>query len=81
MSSSLLSRTSHPLLMTAKQVSMATGLSLRTIWRYRTQRLLPRPVEIGSSIRWRARDIDLWISFGCPDAATFEARENLEVKK
>jgi predicted DNA-binding transcriptional regulator AlpA len=38
---------------------------------------LPKPVNIGGSVRWRASDIEKWIDWGCPDRKTFEARKEV----
>ena len=36
---------------------------------------LPRPVRIGTSVRWRVSDIEAWLARGCPSRAEFETRQ------
>ena len=36
--------------------------------------LIPAPVRIGGSVRWRKSDLDAWVKWGCPDRDEFEAR-------
>ena len=61
-------------LLSAKQLAKdVLSVSPRTVWRLRSAGKLPRPVEVGSSIRWIAADIDKWIALGCPPQRDFEA--------
>lgn len=56
------------------------AVSKRTIHRLNASGRMPRPVRIGGCLRWRASDIDAWISMGCPDRETFEAQRDLEAQ-
>jgi predicted DNA-binding transcriptional regulator AlpA len=65
--------------MTERFLSAATladilSVSIRTVWRLRASGKLPKPVEIGGAIRWRASDISEWSRLGCPELLEFEAR-------
>jgi predicted DNA-binding transcriptional regulator AlpA len=60
-------------LLTAKALAKTLSLSARTVWRLRSAGKLPRPVEVGGSIRWLRQDIDKWIALGCPPQREFEA--------
>lgn len=60
---------------TAKDYARRYSLSQRTIFRLSAAGKLPRPVRIGGAVRWRLADIELWEKLGCPDRATFEARQ------
>jgi predicted DNA-binding transcriptional regulator AlpA len=62
-------------LLTAKALAKQLSISTRTLWRYRSAGLLPRPVRIGDvgAIRWLRRDIDKWVGMGCPPQKDFEA--------
>ena len=62
-------------LLTVKGVARTCNLSPRTIWRLHDSGRMPGAVNVGSSVRWRASDIDAWIGMGCPDRTTFEARK------
>lgn len=50
-------------LLTAKDLSAQTGMSMSTIYRKRsTGESLPRAVLLGGhSVRWRQSDVDAWI--------------------
>lgn len=37
-----------------------------------SEALLPAPVKLGRSVRWRASEITRWVARGCPDRATWE---------
>jgi hypothetical protein len=40
--------------------------------------VLPRPVYVGEYARWRASDIDAWLSAGCPTTQPMTDDEDLE---
>ncbi|TFD80366.1 helix-turn-helix transcriptional regulator [Cryobacterium fucosi] len=50
-------------LLTAKDLSAQTGMSMSTIYRKRsTGESLPRAVKLGGhAVRWRQSDVDSWI--------------------
>ena len=52
-------------LLTDLEVSRLAKLSRRQIHKLRAARLIPPPVRIGRSTRWRAADIERWIDAGC----------------
>jgi len=55
-----------PALVSAKHLCNQLNCSIRTIWRLRDSGEMPRPVQLGSMIRWKADEINAWISQGCP---------------
>lgn len=57
---------SEPLLIDVHEVARLTQISERTIWRLRSAELMPQPVRLGGSVRWRREEILCWISEGCP---------------
>lgn len=65
-------------LLTAKTLAKTLSTSIRSIWRYRSSGRLPEIVKIAGAIRWRKQDIDQWISMGCPNRKTFEAKREAE---
>lgn len=65
-------------LLTAKALAKTLSTSVRSIWRYKSSGQLPENVKIAGVIRWRQQDIDQWISMGCPDRKTFEAKREVE---
>lgn len=56
----------EPALITANQLACMMQISLRTLWRLRSSGLLPEPVKLGSSTRWRLNEVRQWIAQGCP---------------
>lgn len=49
-------------LVDVKDLAAQTGMSVSTIYRKRSiGESLPRAVKLGSAVRWRQADIDLWI--------------------
>ena len=67
-------------LMTVKDVATKLQLSPRSIWRMADGGMLPAPVRLMRSIRWRRSEIDLWIDLGCPARRKFEALKAEESK-
>lgn len=51
---------------TADQLAVWLQVSKRTLWRLRAEGLLPPPLRLGKSIRWRASVIEEWLAGGCP---------------
>lgn len=57
-------------LLTAKDLSIQTSMSMSTIYRKRsTGESLPRAVKLGHAVRWRQVDIDAWIEAQLEPAA------------
>lgn len=56
----------EPLLMTAAQVARLLQISLRTLWRLRSGRKLPLPLNLGAAVRWRREEVLAWVADGCP---------------
>jgi predicted DNA-binding transcriptional regulator AlpA len=67
------SQNNKPQLLTAKALAKILSLSPRSVWRLRSAQKVPRPVNVGASVRWVSTDIDKWISLGCPPQRDFEA--------
>ncbi len=63
------------LLLSIEDIANLTGLSVPTLYRYRSAGKLPQPIRLTKgAVRWRAADVHLWVHLGCPDQATFEAQ-------
>ena len=56
----------EPLLITADQVAAMLQVSVRSVWRLRSSGKLPKPVEVGGSVRWNNEQMRKWVSEGCP---------------
>jgi excisionase family DNA binding protein len=50
-----------PRLLSAVEVAELLTVSVSTVWRLRSQGVLPDAVRIGGSVRWRLRDIERYI--------------------
>lgn len=44
-------------------------VSRATWWSLNARGLVPEPVRIGRSVRWRANEIRAWLDAGCPERA------------
>ena len=55
-----------------KKLARILAISERSLWRYKSQGRLPRPVKIGQCFRWRFSDIQLWIKWDLPSEVEFE---------
>lgn len=42
------------------------GCSTRHVYRLADARKMPRPIKLGSLVRWRRTELESWISAGCP---------------
>ena len=65
-------------LLDAKTFGQRLSLSKRQIFRLSSAGRIPKPVRIGGSVRWRQKDIEDFIDWGCPDRKEFEARKGAE---
>jgi excisionase family DNA binding protein len=52
-------------LMTKFEVASLLQLSTRTIYRKVQEGVLPAPVKIGDTSRWRKYELEQWIEYGC----------------
>jgi len=60
----------------ANMLDVSTG----TVRRWWATGILPAPLKIGRSIRWRNADIQAWLEAGCPHMANVETEtEKIEV--
>lgn len=53
------------LLISAEELATILGTSKRTVWRLLSAGIIPQPVRLGKSTRWRLSDIHQWIDTGC----------------
>ncbi len=54
-------------LLDVRAVSELLGsCSIRHVYRLADAGRMPRPVKLGSLVRWRRRELEAWISAGCP---------------
>ncbi len=60
-------------LISAKTLANTLSTSVRTVWRLRSSGRLPKPVRIGSSVRWLESEISAWLQAGAPDRRTWNS--------
>ena len=53
-------------MMTADELANTLQISKRQVWRLKAKGAIPKPVKIGTSVRWKRSDILEWIDAGCP---------------
>lgn len=61
-------------LLKVQDVAKLTGLSVRSIWKLLASGRMPAAVRIGRAVRFRATEINEWISAGCPSREQLETR-------
>lgn len=61
-------------LLTAGDLARRLRVSIRQIRKLHAEALLPAPIRLGRSVRWRSGEIANWIATGCPSRATWEKR-------
>jgi predicted DNA-binding transcriptional regulator AlpA len=62
----------EPLLVSASTVARMLNISTRSLWRLRSAGVLPPPVRLGGTVRWRIDEIKNWIAAGCPPEKSHE---------
>lgn len=65
-------------LYSAADCARMCGVSRRTWFRLAACAKTPASVRVGGSPRWRRRDMELWISWGCKSRQEFETRREAE---
>ena len=53
-------------LLDVRQVAMLLGCSARYVYRLADAGKMPRPVKLGSLVRWNRQSVEEWIAEGCP---------------
>jgi predicted DNA-binding transcriptional regulator AlpA len=66
-----------PLLVPARVAGPLCGRSEASWWRDHAAALIPAPVKIGHSTRWRVEELHRWIDAGCPDRKKWDALERV----
>jgi len=57
---------SEPALLDVRQVASLLGCSTRHVYRMSDAGKMPRPIRLGSLVRWSRASIDEWIAERCP---------------
>jgi len=57
------------LMLTTDDVASAMKCSPRHLTNLRRDGRMPRPVKLGTAVRWPRKEIEEWINAGCPSLA------------
>ena len=63
-------------LLTAGDLARRLKVSLRQVRKLHSEALVPAPVRLGRSVRWRGSEVGKWIEAGCPSREAWEAMQN-----
>lgn len=58
-------------LITLDQIAEMLAVSKRQVFKLREEGLMPEPIKIKGSIRWKLSVIQQWIDLGCPAEKDF----------
>ena len=64
----------------ARRLGEMLGLSERTVRRLDAAGKLPRPIQIGGSVRWRLDEIATWLHAGAPSRDKWEMLQGADGK-
>ena len=64
----------QPLLIDIASLAVLLSRSVAALERDQAADRLPRALKLGRSKRWRLQEVVEWVSAGCPDRRTWEAR-------
>lgn len=59
-------------LITIDQIAEMLSVSKRQAFKLREEGLMPEPIRIKGSIRWKLSVIQQWIDLGCPSEQDFQ---------
>ena len=62
-------------LLDVKAVAQLLNCSSRHVYRLSDAGKMPRPVKLGTLIRWNRAEIDDWIAAGCPAVRTITGKK------
>ena len=65
------------MLMTVREVANVLHVSVRSVWRLSAAGEIPRPIAVGGSKRWVARQIEKYVE----EKATAAAREREKIAR
>jgi excisionase family DNA binding protein len=68
------------LLLSAQDFARALRVSVRTLYRLRSAGRLPRPLELGGSVRWRRDEVQAWLEAGAPRLEEWESRKRSDAR-
>ena len=57
-----------PPFLAVEDIARLLGVSTRSVWRLKSEGVIPQPVKLRGSVRWDAAVFQQWIDDGCPAA-------------
>lgn len=63
-------------LLTAGDLARRLRVSIRQIRKLHSDALMPAPLRLGRSVRWRAAELAAWLSAGAPSRTEWETMQN-----
>lgn len=63
-------------LLTASDLAKRLRISIRQVRKLHSEALMPAPLKLGRSVRWRAAELAEWLSAGAPSRAEWETMQN-----
>ena len=76
MKSSLSPEFAEVLAVSAKGAARMLGVSERHLWALNSSGRLPRPVNLGRSVRWPVEELRAWLAAGSPERGKWETTRN-----
>lgn len=67
-------------LLAAKELAELLSISIRSVWRFKAEEKIPKPLAISGCIRWRLSDVERWIEEDCPQNLKYSQRRLKNVK-
>ena len=64
-----------PELLDVSQVAGRLNCSKRSVYRLADNGKMPRPVKLGTLVRWRVEELYRWIGQGCPEVGPIAKRQ------
>ena len=69
-------------LLTAGDLAKRLRISIRQVRKLHSKALVPAPVKLGRSMRWRGSEVGKWIEAGCPSREEWEKRvESVRIRE
>ena len=65
---------SAPPFLAVEEIAALLQVSIRTVWRLRSEGRIPAPVKLRGSVRWNTAVFRRWIAEGCPPVERADER-------
>jgi len=72
----LANQPSTVLLVDKKEAAAMLKVCDKTLWNLHTTGRMPKPIRIGSAVRWSYEELRAWVAAGCPELGCPEHGSN-----